>query len=158
MTTQHQIRMIRNLLSDEMMVTDRMYSSYPDGYDQRVADTNNRLFKNYVRLTFKGVRRNEVARILIDAGLALTMSCAFYCTRAEIARCPGSPVEIFEPERPTGPPVDVKDAFVSLRWLGKLRGRFERMDPRLDRNDDLDEIVRNIRLDGNEESDLLRWE
>ena len=88
-----------------------------------------------------------MARILIDAGLALTISRAYYCTRKEIARRPGT----------TGPPVDVKDAFVSLRWFVKLRERFERMDPMLDGNEHLDEIVRNIGLDGNEESDLLRW-
>ena len=32
------------------------------------------------------------------------------------------------------------------------------MDPMLDGNEHLAEIVRNIQLDGNEESDLLRWE
>jgi hypothetical protein len=69
-------------------------------------------------------------------------------------------VDFFEPERPTGPPVDVKDAFVGLRYmmgLGRLRGIFESMDPTLDGNEDLSEIVQNVLLDGNEASDLRRW-
>ena len=151
---------ISSLFSDEMAVTNTMYSSYPDGYDQRVADTNNRMFKHYVRLTFKGKRLADVARILIDAGLALTLSRAYYCARAEIARRPGSPVEIFDPERPAGPPVDVKDAFVSLSSLmgrEKVRQKFLAMDPALDGNGDLDEIVGNIQHDGNEAMDLARW-
>ena len=152
---------ISSLFHDEMAATNAMYLSYPDGYDQRVADTNNRMYHDYVRATFKGQRMDPVVRVLLLSGLALTMSRAYYCARAEIARRPGSPVEIFEPERPTGPPVDVKDAYVSLRSLmgtGRLRRRFEDMDSALDGNEDLVEIVQNIQLDGDEASDLRRWE
>ena len=147
MTTQHQITMIRSLLSDEMMETDGMFLSYPDGYNQQVADFNNRVFRHSVMMTFEGVGRDEMARILIDAGLALTISRAYYCARREIARLPGT----------TDRPVEVKGAFVSLRWFVILRERFEDMDPMLDGNEDLAEIVQNIQHDGLEGRDLLRW-
>ena len=155
-----ELEKIRVLMSDEMDSTNTMYFSYPHGYDQRAADNYNRMYHQYVRMTFKGQRLAPAVRVLIDSGLALTMSRAYYCARAEIARRPGSPVEIFDPERPAGPPVDVKDAFVSLRSLmgrGGVRRRFLMMDPSLDGNGDLAELVQNIHLDGNEASDLARW-
>ena len=89
------------------------------------------------------------------------MSRAYYCARAELSRRPGSPVEIFDPERPSGPPVDVKDAYVIIRGImgmGRWRRQFGRMDPALAGNEDLEEIMKNIELDGNEERDLRRWE
>ena len=89
-------------------------------------------------MTFEGVGRDEMARILIDAGLAVTLSRAYCCARKEIARRPGT----------TGPPVDVKDAFVNLRWFVKLRERFENMDPMLDENEDLAELCRTSNLMG----------
>ena len=144
MTTQHQIRMIRGLLSDEIMETDRMFLSYPNGYNQQVADFNNQMFNHTVRVTLEGVGRDEIARILFDSGLALTLSRAYYCARREIVRLPG----------PTDRPVEVRYAFVSLRWFIILRERFEDMDPR---NEDLAEIVQNIQHDGLEGRDLLRW-
>ena len=152
---------ISSLFHDEMAATNAMYLAYPDGYDQRVADTNNRMYHDYVRATFKGQRMDPVVRVLLRSGLALTMSRAYYCARAEVARSPGSPVEIFDPERPTGPPVDVKDAYVSLRSLmgtGKLRQRLQTWNLAIDGNEDLVEIVQNIQRDGNEASDLRRWE
>ena len=84
---------ISSLFRDEMAVTNAMYSSYPDGYDQRVADTNNRMYHLYVRMAFKGQRLAPVVRVLLVSGLALTLSRAYYCARAEIARRPGSPME-----------------------------------------------------------------
>jgi len=151
---------IRSFLSDEMDSTNTMYFTYPHGYDQRSADTFNRLYHQYVRMTFKGQRFAPAVRVLLDSGLVLAMSRAYYCARAEIRGRPGSPVEIFDPERPAGPPVDVRDAFVSLRSLmgrGGLRRRLLAMDPALDGNGDLGEIVQNIQHDGNEARDLARW-
>ena len=104
---------------------------------------------------------SKVGRILIDSGLAKTVKRAYYCAMAELSRRPGSPVEIFEPERPSGPPVDVKDAYISVRrmmGIGRWRQTFGRMDPALAGNEDLAEIVQNIDLDGNEARDLRRWE
>ena len=147
MTTQHHITTIRSLLFDEMMETDGMFASYPDGYNQQVADFNNQMFNHTVRVTLEGVGRDEIARILFESGLALTLSRAYYCARREIVRLPG----------PTDRPVEVRYAFVSLRWFLILRERFEDMDPMLDGNEDLAEIVQNIQHDGLEGRDLLRW-
>ena len=155
-----ELEKIRSIFSDEMAVTNTMYLSYPDGYDQRAADNYNRLYHKYVRKTFKGQRLAPAVRVLLDSGLVLAMSRAYYCARAEIRGRPGSPVEIFDPERPAGPPVDVRDAFVSLRSLmgrGGLRRRLLAMDPALDGNGDLGEIVQNIQHDGHEAIDLARW-
>ena len=147
MTTQRKINMIKNLLDDNMVETNRMYFAYPNGYDQQVADRNNIVFKGSIKHICGGVGWVEIARILIDSGLAVTLSRAYCCARQEIACLPGT----------TGPPVDVKDAFVNLRWFVRLRERFERMDPMLDGNEHLAEIVQNIQLDGNERRDLRRW-
>ena len=147
MTTQHHITTIRSLLFEEMMETEGNCASYPDGYNQQVADFNNQMFNHTVRVTLEGVGRDEIARILFESGLALTLSRAYYCARREIARLPGT----------TDRPVEVKGAFVSLRWFVILRERFEDMDPMLDGNEDLAEIVQNIQHDGLEGRDLLRW-
>ena len=147
MTTQHKIDMIKNLLEDEMFETNRMYFAYPNGYDQQVADRNNIVFKGSIKHICGGVGWVEIARILIDSGLAVTLSRAYCCARKEIARIPGFAVR----------PVDVKDAFVNLLWFVKLRETFQNMDPMLDENEDLADIVQNIQLDGNERRDLLRW-
>ena len=53
------------LLRDEMKETDAMYESYPNGYNQRLADTNNWIYDSFVRLQFKGDVSSEVGRILI---------------------------------------------------------------------------------------------
>jgi len=143
-----EMEMIDALLGNEMKQTDAMYESYPDGYNQRLADTNNRLYGSFVRLQFKGDVSSETGRILIESGLAKTVSRAYYCARAELSRRPGSPVFFFEPERPCGPPVDVKAAYISVRWMmgmGRWRRQFERMDPALAGNEDLNEIMKNHR-------------
>ena len=147
MTAQNKIDMIRSLLDDEMFETNRMYFAYPNGYDQQVADRNNIVFKGSIKHICAGVGWDEIARILIDAGLAVTLSRAYCCARQEIARLPGT----------TDRPVDVKDAFVNLRWFVKLRETFQNMDPMLEENEDLADILQNIQLDGNERRDLLRW-
>ena len=137
------------LLRDKMKETDDMYELYPDGYNQRLADTNNQLYGSFVRLQFMGDVSSETGRILIESGLAKTVSRAYYCARADLSRRPG------------GPPVDVKDTYISVRWMmgmGRWRRQFGRMDPALAGNEDLEEIMKNIELDGNEERDLRRWE
>ena len=78
-----EMEMIDALLSDEMKQMDAMYESYSDGYNQRLADTNNRLYGSFVRLQFKGDVSFEVGRILIDTGLAKTVSRTYYCASAK---------------------------------------------------------------------------
>ena len=150
--------MILAILGDEMMETGTMYLAYPEGYNQGVADTNNRLYDSFVLLQFRGEVSPEVGCILIGYGLAKTVSRAYYCARAEMV-CPrGSPVGVGELVRPRGNPVDVEDAYMSIRGvLRRWRWEFGRMDPALAGNEDLAEIMQNIQLDGNEERDFWRW-
>ena len=152
--------MILVLLGDELTKTDTVYIAYPEGYNQGVVDANNRLYNNFVQLQFRGDVSSEVGRILIDSGLVKTVLRAYYCTRVELSCRLGSSVEVQELERPSGTPVYVKDAYVSIHGImgmGRWRRGFGRMDPALARNKDLEEIMQNIQLDGNEERDLRRW-
>ena len=150
--------MILSLLGDEMMETGTMYLAYPKGYDQGVADTNNRLYDNFVRLQFRGEVSPEVGRILIDCRFAKTLSRAYYCARAELVCRRGSPVKVAELVCRRGNPVDVKDAYVSIRAvLRRWHWEFGRMDLALAGNEDLAEIMQSIQLDGNEERDFRRW-
>ena len=138
--------MVCTLLSEEMIQTGNMYLEYPEGYNQGVADTNNRIYDNFVRLQFRHEVSPEVGRILIDSGLAQTMSRTYYCARAELVCRRGSRV-------------DARDAYVIIcRVVRKWRQEFGRMDPALVGNEDLAEIMWNIQLDGDEESEFERWE
>ena len=65
--------MITSLLSGEMHQTGTMYLEYPEGYNQRVADTNNRLYDEFVLCQFTVVTP-AAARILVDTGLAQAIS------------------------------------------------------------------------------------
>ena len=133
-----------HLLSEEFLQTAGMYETYPDGYDRGVADTNNRLYENAasdmllegedgrMQATLQG------ARILVATGMALAMSRAYHCARAELRLERGSPL-------------DVRDAFESIRrmvvtWSPVIRGLDAGLVPM--------EIMANIEVDGDEEEDL----
>ena len=91
-TKDKQTEMLLSLIVDEMKQTDGMYYAYPKGYNQKVADTNNRLYAESVRRVFEdayGVTL-EGAQILVDLGVARTMSRVYFCTRSELVRHRGS--------------------------------------------------------------------
>ena len=70
------------------------------------------------------------------------MSRAYYCARSELGHGRGSRD-------------DVRDAYVSISGLVRnLRCVFGRIDPGLNGNKDLAEIMRNIQLDGSEENEF----
>ena len=64
--------MLLSLIVNEMKQTNGMYYAYPKGYNQKVADTNNRLYAESVRRIFEdayGVTLKG-AQILVDSGVA----------------------------------------------------------------------------------------
>ena len=133
--------MITSLLSEEMYQTGMIYCVYPEGYNQGVADNNNRLYADFLRRQFRTVTP-EVGHILVNSWLAQTMLRAYYYAISELVCRQGSRV-------------DVKDTYLIIRGLVKMwRQVFWRMDPGLIGNEDLAEIMRNIQLDGNEGSNF----
>ena len=134
---------VRQLLSDEIAQTARMYGTYPEGYDHGMADNNNRRFEgtSYQLLEKVDGRLQATpkgARILVASGLARAMSQAYHCARAELPRGRGDPT-------------DVRDAFESAQrmachWLPTLWTLDAELLP--------DEITTDTRLDGYEERDL----
>ena len=58
--------MITSLLSEEMYQTGMIYHVYPEGYNQGVADNNNRLYANFLRRQFRMVTP-EVGHILVNS-------------------------------------------------------------------------------------------
>ena len=143
-TKDKQTEMLLSLIVDEMKQTDGMYYAYPKGYNQKVADTNNRLYAESVRRMFEdayGVTL-EGAQILVDSGVARTMSRAYFCARSELVRHWGSRI-------------DVGDAFESISGLvDEWRPVVDSMDSGLPGNEDLVEIMQSIQLDEREESEL----
>ena len=139
-----QTEMLLLLIAEEINQTDRMYDANPKGYKQKVADTNNRLYADFLRRMFEdayGVTL-EGARILVDLGVAKTMSRAYFCARSELVRHQGSQL-------------NVGDAFEIICGLvDEWRPVLESMNPGLPGNEDLVEIMWSIQLDEREESDL----
>ena len=58
--------MITSLLSEEMYQTGMIYCEYPEGYNQGVANSKNRLYVNFLRRQFRTVTP-EVGHILVNS-------------------------------------------------------------------------------------------
>ena len=131
------------LRADEFKQTATMYKTYPAQYDHKVADTNNRRYEgnSYMLLEMVGEKWEVTpkgARILVESGLALAMSQAYYCARNELVLCRGDPT-------------DVRDAFESSQrmaalWLPAIWKLDAQLVP--------EEISNNTRMDGEEDQDL----
>ena len=134
---------IRQLQFDELQQTQLMFTTYPRGYDQGLADKINRNYEGtgYMLLEKVGEKMEATAkgaRILVESGLALAMSQAYFCARNELLH-----------ER--GNPIDVRDAFESIQrmaatWLPAIWKLDARLVPQ--------EITANTLRDGAEDEDL----
>ena len=136
-------KFIRLLQANEFKQTATMFKTYPAQYDQRVADTNNRRYEgnSYMLLEMVGEKWEVTpkgARILVESGLALAMSQAYYCARNEL---------VLDRSDPT----NVRDAFESIQrmaalWLPAIWKLDAQLVP--------EEITNNTRMDGEEDQDL----
>ena len=144
LTEENHTEFIKQLLADEFNQTTAMHGRYPERYNNRVADKNARLYETTSYQLLEQVEgtaqvTSKGARILVKSGLALAMSRAYHCARAELSYNRGDD------------PIDVRDTFESAQrmvahWLPAL----------LDLDPDLVpvEIYTNTRMDGSEERDL----
>ena len=130
-------------LADPVQQTYARNITYPGVYNHKEVDATNSLLETtsyqYLDLvdgnlavTAKG------ARILVGSGLALAMSKAYCCARAELKKNRGNPTL-------------VRDAFESARrmlaqWIPAIYT--------LETTPIIEEIYDNIKLDGDEEEDL----
>ena len=121
-TKDQQTELLLSIIVDKMKQTDGMYDAYPKGYNQKMADTNNRLYAEFMRLMFKdayGVILEGAQISLVDSGVAIMMSRAFFCARSKLVRHRGSQI-------------DMGDAFESIRGLvDEWRSILDNMDPGL---------------------------
>ena len=86
------------------------------------------------------------ARVLVNIGMAKAIAQACFYARSELGRG----------RRGRD---DVRDAYVSISGLMKnWRRLFPRMDPEVVGNEDVAEIMRQIKLDGNEEGEFEEFE
>jgi len=141
----HTLKWIQTL-SKEMIFSIEAFTFFPQGYDAvdadksytMMTDFSRRIFKKHYWITVEG------ASILLESGLGLSMSHAYYCSRKNLVLRIGAN------------PVRTRDAYecVAAFW-SHWREVFTLMHEQDNTHPHIEQVLSNISMDGQEDQDLL---